>query len=68
MSFSIDVYHKNMLNNIKIFMKIMLLLKKRRIFASISNNKCIQKLIIRDGYMDVKIMFRDEITVKDRLG
>lgn len=49
-------------------MKIMLLLKKRRIFASISNNKCIQKLIIRDGYMDVKIMFRDEITVKDRLG
>jgi hypothetical protein len=26
------------------------------------------KLIIRDGYMDVKIMFRDEITVKDRLG
>lgn len=28
MSFSIDVYHKNMLNNIKIFMKIMLLLKK----------------------------------------
>mgnify|MGYP005754403061 CR=1 FL=1 len=28
MSFSIDVYHKNMLNNIKFFMKIMLLLKK----------------------------------------
>lgn len=28
MSFSIYVYHKNMLNNIKIFMKIMLLLKK----------------------------------------
>ena len=45
MSFSIDVYHKNMLNNIKIFMKIMLLLKKRRIFASISNNKCIQNLL-----------------------
>lgn len=67
MSFSIDVYHKNMLNNIKIFMKIMLLLKKDvylRRFQTINASK----IIIRDGYMDVKIMFRDEITVKDRLG
>ncbi len=48
-------------------MKIMLLIKKEVSLPSISDKNAFS-CNIRDGYVSVEIMFRGEITVKDRLG
>ena len=56
-----------MFNNIENIVKIMLLIKKEVSLPSISDKNAFS-YNIRDGYVSVEIMFRGEITVKDRLG